>query len=244
MSMLRNVLTYMGLGPDEDYEDGYPYEVESRVDERDDELGAVGDLTINVRDEPDPHAQRPRPDWLVQPTEAASTTEARRRKISIDDDDPERDDPPSTPGRHDMDRRPSAVRSLRAVPRASTSESERVGDGITVRPAVTADESSPRPASSRKPARHAKPRALSPQSFGDAKTLADEFKDDVPVIMNLQGIERDLARRLIDFASGICYALDGGMEKIASQVFLLTPQSVELSDEDRRRIEERGYDGS
>jgi cell division inhibitor SepF len=61
------------------------------------------------------------------------------------------------------------------------------------------------------------------------------------VLLNLQGLDRDLARRLIDFASGICYALDGSMEKIASQVFLLIPDGGQVSDEDRRRIEERGY---
>lgn len=87
----------------------------------------------------------------------------------------------------------------------------------------------------------AKPRTLIPESFADAKLVADEFKREIPVLLNLQGIERDLARRLIDFASGICYALDGSMEKVASQVFLLIPESVEVSDEDRRRIEERGY---
>ncbi len=87
----------------------------------------------------------------------------------------------------------------------------------------------------------AKPRTLTPESFADAKLVADEFKRDIPVLLNLQGLERDLARRLIDFASGICYALDGSMEKIASQVFLLIPESVEVSEEDRRRIEERGY---
>jgi cell division inhibitor SepF len=87
----------------------------------------------------------------------------------------------------------------------------------------------------------AKPRTLLPESFADAKLVADEFKRDVPVLLNLQGLDRDLARRLIDFASGICYALDGSMEKIASQVFLLIPDGGQVSDEDRRRIEERGY---
>lgn len=87
----------------------------------------------------------------------------------------------------------------------------------------------------------AKPRTLMPESFADAKLVADEFKRDIPVVLNLQGVERDLARRLIDFASGICYVLDGSMEKIASQVFLLIPDSVEVSEEDRRLIEERGY---
>ncbi len=87
----------------------------------------------------------------------------------------------------------------------------------------------------------AKPRTLLPESFADAKIVADEFKRDIPVVLNLQSVERDLARRLIDFASGICYVLDGSMEKMASQVFLLIPESVEVSEEDRRRIEERGY---
>lgn len=87
------------------------------------------------------------------------------------------------------------------------------------------------------PLRRVTPRHLSPQSFGDAKTLADEFKAEVPVIMNLQGTERDLSRRLIDFASGICYALEGSMEKIAPQIFLLTPPTVTVSEEDRRRFE-------
>ncbi|MEM7322014.1 MAG: cell division protein SepF [Actinomycetota bacterium] len=87
----------------------------------------------------------------------------------------------------------------------------------------------------------AKPRTLLPESFADAKLVADEFKRKVPVLLNLQGLDRDLARRLIDFASGICYALDGSMEKIASQVFLLIPDGAEVSAEDRRRIEERGY---
>ena len=116
----------------------------------------------------------------------------------------------------------------------------RVRDADEVRP-LPAPAPRPDRAASLAP-RYVKPKALSPQSFGEAKVLADEFKNAVPVIMNLQGVERDLARRLIDFASGICYAVDGGMEKIASQVFLLTPSSVEVSDEDRQRMEQRGYE--
>jgi len=61
------------------------------------------------------------------------------------------------------------------------------------------------------------------------------------VVINLQGLERDLVRRLVDFASGMCYALDGSMEKLAPQVFLLTPVGQDVSEVDRRRIEERGY---
>ncbi len=64
-----------------------------------------------------------------------------------------------------------------------------------------------------------------------------------PVIVNLQNVERDLSRRLIDFASGLCYGLGGTMEKVANQVYLLTPSNVEISAEERRRLQERGlYD--
>jgi len=80
-----------------------------------------------------------------------------------------------------------------------------------------------------------------PRSFNDAQQLADRFKDAVPVILNLQSADQELSKRLIDFASGLTYALDGGMQRIADKVFLLTPRNVELSAEDRARMLERGF---
>ena len=80
-----------------------------------------------------------------------------------------------------------------------------------------------------------------PRSFNDAQQLADRFKDGVPVILNLQSADSELSKRLIDFASGLTYALDGGMQRIADKVFLLTPRDVELSAEDRARMLERGF---
>jgi cell division inhibitor SepF len=80
-----------------------------------------------------------------------------------------------------------------------------------------------------------------PKSFNDAQQIADQFKDAVPVILNLQGTENDLAKRLIDFASGLTYALDGGMQRIADKVFLLTPRNVEVSAEERARLIEKGF---
>lgn len=235
MSMLRSVLTYMGLGPDEEYDDGYLYEADSPAEET-----GPAERAIDVRDhDGDPHSQRRRPDWL-DPSSTTDTAPAGRRKIvagstGIDAETGQR-------GNHDFDHRESA-RPLRAVP---PSDIDHGGDGVAVRsaPATPDPGGAVEASSSRLDAgpSHAKPRALSPQSFGDAKILADEFMSQVPVIMNLQGIERDLARRLIDFASGICYGLDGAMEKIAPQVFLLTPESVEISEEERRRIEQRGYE--
>jgi cell division inhibitor SepF len=80
-----------------------------------------------------------------------------------------------------------------------------------------------------------------PKSFNDAQQVADRFKDSIPVILNLQGVENDLSKRLIDFASGLTYALDGGMQRIADKVFMLTPRNVEISAEERARLIEKGF---
>ncbi len=80
-----------------------------------------------------------------------------------------------------------------------------------------------------------------PKSFNDAQQIADKFKDSVPVILNLQSAETDLSKRLIDFASGLTYALDGGMQRIADKVFMLTPRNVEISAEERARLIEKGF---
>ena len=80
-----------------------------------------------------------------------------------------------------------------------------------------------------------------PRSFNDAQQVADRFKVGVPVILNLQSADSELSKRLIDFASGLTYALDGGMQRIADKVFLLTPRNVEVSAEERARLLEKGF---
>lgn len=80
-----------------------------------------------------------------------------------------------------------------------------------------------------------------PKNFNDAQLIADKFKATVPVILNLQGCETELSKRLIDFASGLTYALDGGMQRVADKVFLLTPKNVEVSAEERQRLMEKGF---
>jgi cell division inhibitor SepF len=82
---------------------------------------------------------------------------------------------------------------------------------------------------------------VAPSRFGDAKEIADRLKDNRPVIVNLQMADRDLQRRMIDFCSGVTYALSGEMEKVADQVFLLAPTNVKVSDEERARLVERGF---
>jgi len=82
---------------------------------------------------------------------------------------------------------------------------------------------------------------VTPYSFNDAQEVADKFKQDTPVILNLQTTDSELAKRLIDFTSGLTYALGGGMQKIADKTFLLTPRNVEVSAEEKARLVERGF---
>ena len=82
---------------------------------------------------------------------------------------------------------------------------------------------------------------VAPKSFNDVQDVADKFKESIPVILNLQGTDTDLSKRLIDFSSGLTYALEGGMQRIADKVFLLTPHNVEVSAEERARLVEKGF---
>jgi cell division inhibitor SepF len=100
------------------------------------------------------------------------------------------------------------------------------------RPVMRSVESRPQPA---------EVHLVVPKSFNDAQQIADKFKGTVPVILNLQSAETDLAKRLIDFSSGLTYALDGGMQRVADKVFMLTPRNVEVSAEERARLLEKGF---
>ena len=101
----------------------------------------------------------------------------------------------------------------------------------------------PRPAVVRpiQPVQNAKVHVMEPSSFGDAQEIGDRLKASQPVIVNLSNADRELSRRMVDFCSGATYVLGGSMDKVASQVFLLTPSNVEVSAEERRRLQERGY---
>ncbi len=81
---------------------------------------------------------------------------------------------------------------------------------------------------------------MEPTGFNDAQDLGDRLKSNQPVILNLQRVDRDLQRRLIDFSSGLAYALGGHMSKAADQVFLITPSNVEVSDEEKEQLQARG----
>jgi cell division inhibitor SepF len=80
-----------------------------------------------------------------------------------------------------------------------------------------------------------------PKRFNEAREVADRFKSGTAVIMNLQGTEDSIARRLVDFASGLVYGHDGKIELVANRVYLLSPADVEVSAEERARLAGDGF---
>ncbi len=140
-----------------------------------------------------------------------------------------------------VDEEPVAV-AARTRSHAVAHAPEPVGPVTVVRPvpreAPSDSATTNRPAVVRTLA--AKVHVMDPEGFNDAQDVGDRLKPGQPVILNLQGVDRDLQRRLIDFSSGLCYALGGTMEKAAEQVFLLTPSDVEVSQEEKGRLQARG----
>jgi cell division inhibitor SepF len=132
---------------------------------------------------------------------------------------------------------------IRTIPRESAVPSQPRPAPSNVAPRPTAVRAVPvdTTISAAPAATSARVHVVAPSRFGDAKEIADRLKDNRPVIVNLQMAERDLQRRMIDFCSGVTYALSGEMEKVADQVFLLAPTNVKVSDEERQRLVERGF---
>jgi cell division inhibitor SepF len=133
---------------------------------------------------------------------------------------------------------PSAVRTLtrEATTKEAKEDPAAQGGGSSVnvvgpRPAVV------RPVA---PEKSARVHVVAPAVFADAQEIGDRMRASQPVIVNLQGADRELGRRMIDFCSGVTYGVSGTMEKVADQVFLLTPSNVEVSEEERQRLHERG----
>lgn len=195
MSAFRKAMVWLGLAPDEEYDD-YGYDEPSRSGPGPGRQGAWGPGG------PGGPARGPQPA-------------------------PEPEDPVAAYGRGPAARPSGAVRPLPARQQA-----EPASPQPPQRPVAREETPTVRPM---RPT-SAKPTVVEPASFDAAKDVADRFKADQPVVMDLSGAERDLARRLIDFSSGICYALGGNMERVRPGVYLLTPVGVEVSDEERRRL--------
>ena len=202
MSLWKKTMDYLGLGPDDaydDYDDDYGQEPLARQQ--------------RAPREPEPQPGRNgRGGWEPEPEPTVRTVAPR----------------PSFPSR-DFD----ASSASRRPPQGTPPNNGRSNDsGVHIRP--PADEPPQNPPQLRSiPGGAMEPHTVRPRRFDQAQEVADAFKSGMPVIMNLEGTERDVARRLIDFGSGICYALDGTMEKVATGVYLLKPQAPRPA---------RGYD--
>lgn len=169
MSFWKRTMDYLGLGPDDAYDD---YDVEEEY-------------------EPAPRGRR----------QDAETRSPRHRD--------------ETGGE-------GVVRTLPSRPTFPS----RDFDPSQARRATERDDSGvqPRPQrNGRTTSGSSEPATVKPRRFDQAQEVADKFKEGNPVIMNLEGSDREVARRLIDFASGLCYGLDGSMEKVANGVYLLKP---------------------
>lgn len=182
MSSWRKAMVFLGLGPDEEYDD-YAALPDDRV---------APQAAVAPQAPARPAPPRPTGTVRARPAEPAESV-----VLST---------PPPSGGE------PSSVRTIQL-------------DDAT-KPRVRAV---PRQASVR-------PQLVSPTQFNQAQEVADNFKAGRPVAMDLIDADRDLARRLIDFSSGICYALGGSMEKIGSTVYLLTPTGASVTPEERARL--------
>lgn len=92
-----------------------------------------------------------------------------------------------------------------------------------------------------RPVASSKVHLTEPTTFNDVEEVGERFRAGVPVIMNLAGASETVAKRLLDFASGLIFGLDGRIERVGDRVFLLTPTGTDVSTEERRRLSERGF---
>ena len=110
--------------------------------------------------------------------------------------------------------------------------------GLAVREPVVAVAPEPTPAPAPQPYRIT---TLHPRTYTEARTIGERFRDGMPVIMNLTEMDDADAKRLVDFAAGLSFGLRGSIERVTAKVFLLSPQNVDVTAEDKARIREGGF---
>jgi cell division inhibitor SepF len=181
MSLWKRTMDYLGLGPDDAYDD---YDVDDDYEP----------APRNRR----PHEPEPRQARGGHRDDTSAGGEGVVRTL------------PSRPTFPSRDFDPSQAR--RTAERAERADREE--PSVNLRPTQRGSGRSASPS---------EPATVRPRRFDQAQEVADKYKECQPVIMNLEGADREVARRLIDFASGLCYGLDGSMEKVANGVYLLKP---------------------
>jgi cell division inhibitor SepF len=82
---------------------------------------------------------------------------------------------------------------------------------------------------------------LHPRTYNEARTIGENFREGIPVIMNLSEMDDADAKRLVDFAAGLIFGMRGTIERVTNKVFLLSPPNVSVTAEDKQRIAEGGF---
>lgn len=213
MSTLHKVKAYFGMAPLEDYDDEY-YE--------DDDRGTP----------------RGYPRRTERFGEEGYDRERYPERLDREYDDP-----------RDAEYQPAYRGAYPEEPRFRPREFERTAD-IT-RSRLGAMRGSTRGALAMDPRRMAelfeagsplsKITTLRPKDYSEARTIGERFRDGTPVIMDLVSMDNADAKRLVDFAAGLAFALRGSFDKVATKVFLLSPSDVEVTPEERRRMAEAGF---
>jgi len=222
MGTLQKLKAYFGMVPADEY-DGYD------LDEYDDL--ERGDL--------DYRAGYRRPEYLGDEDDYDPYPEqGRRRMFGRRDPDAERYDErldTELSGRADFPPRPAGR------PRPNWSTDAPVQGALAVDPS-RATAPRPRPEVAAKPAGYPMSRVITlhPKSFTDARTIGEHYRDGTPVIINLTEMDDSDARRLVDFAAGLAFAMRGSMDKVTNKVFLISPPNQDPTAEDKRRIAEGG----
>lgn len=187
MSLWKRTMDYLGLGPDDAYDD---YDDVDEYDERPQRSSRASDRAARAAHD--------------EPEAPVRTVQTR----------------PSFPSR-DFD-------ASNRHPLPPPAEEPTVNVRGSQRPSSGGGNGRPSGSSSAVTLASGEPHTVRPRRFDQAQEVADKFKDGLPVIMNLESADRDLSRRLIDFASGLCYGLDGSMEKVATGVYLLKPPAIRV----------------
>jgi cell division inhibitor SepF len=212
MSTLHKVKAYFGMAPMDDYDDEY-YDDEDRTSR-----GA--------------YPRRPREERFED--EGYGRAETRGY-----------DDRMDRPGGREFDAAPAGYRSgyLEEPPLRGRRDFERprfntlrgaTHGAVAMEPrrmAALFEEGSPL----------AKITTLRPKDYSEARTIGERFRDGTPVIMDLVSMDNADAKRLVDFAAGLAFALRGSFDKVATKVFLLSPADVDVTADERRRIAEAGF---
>jgi len=224
MSTLHKVKAYFGMAPMDDYDDEYY--------DDDDEAGRNRGYrrSHGVRfDDGDDGYERPSRRY---------DDRLGGRDRDYDDGDPD-DYPPGYRGGYDEPRYESRLRSrdyerpelsrprfgsLRGATRGSLAMDPR-------RMTMLFEEGSPL----------SKITTLRPKDYSEARTIGERFRDGTPVIIDLVTMDNADAKRLVDFAAGLAFALRGSFDKVATKVFLLSPADIDVTAEERRRIAEAGF---